>query len=411
MMTEGMLDGNLITIPISQLKPGMLIHRIGKQTGRLVVKNRGRLVHPTVIRQLIEKGVETVVVEKQTTFSSKTLARFLPGNTERSNTTTHIDPFSPEPTEENKQASAEQPYENAAKLINELKASFKSIASRLRKELPVKIQPLDNVMDNVYKALSDNKDAMLFVTMFKKDDNYLYGHAVRCAILMCFFGKHLGYSEADCRRLAIIGLLFDIGMLSIPSSIRSRAGNTSIDEQLIIQTHVFESLSLLEHIDLDSEQMLAIEQHHERLDGSGYPYSIEGENIHRFARMLAIVDCFDAMTSVRNHQKPVTPAAALKLLCNAEQGYDQKLAVQFLRSIGIYPCGSGVVLDNGELAIVTGVLAHTPLKPKIQSVYCLKTMRHLTPKQINLSELDGKTAIKKPILLKQFGIDNIAQLH
>lgn len=406
-----MLDGNLITIPISKLKPGMLIHRIGKQSGRLVVKNRGRLVHPTVIRQLMEKGVETVVVEKQATRSSKPITRFMPSHTAKNNAPAHTDITSSAPTEENKRSLADQPYENAEKLLNELKASFKSIASRLRKDLPVETSYLDNVMGNVYNALSENKDAMLFVTMFKKDDNYLYGHAVRCAILMCFFGKALGYSETDCRRLATIGLLFDIGMLSIPRTIRNRPGYASVDEQLIIQTHVFESLSLLEHTDLDNEQMLAIEQHHERLDGSGYPYSIEGENIHRFARMLAIVDCFDAMTSVRDHQKPVTPAAALKLLCNADHGYDQKLAVQFLRSIGIYPCGSGVVLDNGELAIVTEVQTHTPLKPKIQSVYCLKTMRHLSPKQINLSELDGKTAIKKPILLKQFGIDSIAQLH
>lgn len=406
-----MFDANLITIPVTKLKPGMLVHQIGRQSGKLIVKSRGRLVHRAIVRQLINKGVETVVVEKPAAKKDNAISRFLPSHTLVTEPVTKpvIDNLGT--PDESVLITTQHAYVGAAKLLDELKVTFKSIASRLKKDLPIQTSFIGETIDSVYAMLSSNKDALLFMTLFKQGDNYLYEHAVRCSILLCFFGQSLGFSEKDCKRLATIGYLFDVGMINVPSSIRLQRGRASLEDQLVLQTHVLESLSLLENVALDNEQRLAIEQHHERLDGSGYPFGAEGEHIHYFARMLAIVDCFDAMTSNREFKKPVTPASALKLLCNSVHGYDQKLAVQFLRAIGIYPCGSSVILDNNELAIVTEVLPQDPLKPIVQSVYSLTAMEHLAPKTIDLSETNGGVSIKKPALLNQFGLDGRSLVH
>jgi|GEM_PF-5726331 len=406
-----MPNENLVTIPVSQLKPGMLIHQIGKQSGKLVVKHRGRLFQHSVIEQLIQKGVETVVVEKQAIKKESTLSRLLHGTPNKHNAAQSTPNLLAEQDNAFTLFSTDQAYVDAAKLLDDLKLSFKSIASRVRKDLTIPTEYLAGTINNVHSALLENKDALLFMLLYKQNDDFLYAHAVRCSVLMCLFAQSLELSEEDCKRLATVGFLFDIGMLSIPPSIRKRKVGATLEEQLVLQTHVLESLSMLEYVTLDNEQLLSIEQHHERLDGSGYPYGIQGENIHVFARMLAIVDYFDAMTAAREYHNPITPAAALKSLCYASKGYDRKLAVQFLRAIGIYPRGSGVALTNGDIAVVTKVMPDEPLKPMVQSVYSLNSMKQISPRHIDLTDNHSKLAIKKPVLLSQFGINDIMHVH
>jgi len=253
--------------------------------------------------------------------------------------------------------------------------------------------------------LTHHPDALLCLSMIKNDGNYLANHAMHVAVLLCHFANYLGMSENDSKRLALLGLLFDIGMIKIPKGIRNKNDELSLEERLLIQKHTEYSKQLLEPLHVDSELVLAIEQHHERLDGSGYPQQLMGESIHKFARMLAIVDCYDAMTTERAFQKKRPPAKALQEIVNNQQGFDQKLTVQFIRCIGVYPLGSLVILDNRHIAIVTKVSTKNALKPTVKAFYSIPKNEYVAPKLLDLNNKACKVGIVKPTLPEHYDLD------
>lgn len=409
-----MTTEKLITIPVAELQPGMIIHQIGKQSGRLTVKHIGRVRHLDIIDRLIAGGVQTVVVEKPSEKFQKTIesfkqrrADFIKGSkrhAQRSSLSSK-----PIPSKGSRLPSlpvtSEGKLTAAKTLLDDLKKTFKSIKDHAKRGLNVELRVVDEAVESIVEMLENNRDALIFATMLPDKDEYLHSHSVHCAILLCHFAQHLKFSLSDCKRLATLGYLFDIGMSNVPKEITHSADNPSIEEQIILETHVQYSLEFVGGLAMDNELLLAIEQHHERLDGSGYPYGLEGDNIHLFARMLAIVDCFDAMTSDRPFQKSVTAASALKLICDPNYGYDQKLAVKFLRCIGIYPAGSMVALDDNHLAVVIKVSENEPLKPLVKTLFSLSSMDYCQPQIIDLNDSKASTKIIKPINPAHFGID------
>jgi HD-GYP domain-containing protein (c-di-GMP phosphodiesterase class II) len=429
----------LHTLSVQDLEPGMLLHSIARQSGKLMVKSKGKIQHEGVIEQLIASGVQTVLVEtesvahaKPSAPSASPLAQGInPPITEAADTrvttnvTTLIDTseLNQDYDEEDEYLAKPEPLmhfpalsisnqrdklkaqDAAEQLIIDCKKLHRRLKVDIEKNMPIDITEAKRIVSVLHQSLMQDPDALLCLSMIRNEGEYLTNHSMHVSILLCHFAQYLGMSEFDCKRLAILGYFFDIGMLKVPKDILNKQGPPTREEQFIIQSHVQHSLDLLAPFDFDNELNLAIEQHHERLDGSGYPNNLAGEDIHKFSRMLAIVDCYDAMTTNRPFQKKASPASALKIIADKEYGYDFKLALKFIKCLGVYPVGSLVILNNQHIALVIKNSAENALKPKVKSFYSISHAEYVAPKLIDLASHTCKFHIIKPTLPEHYRLD------
>jgi response regulator RpfG family c-di-GMP phosphodiesterase len=363
------------TISINELEPGMVMCAIVKQSGRLEVKAKGKVRDQSVIEQLIASGVDSVMIEtnkpitaapppkavvKKVKPTPKPVIKVAAESTPLEPHIAHAtcdDPLSGDmfdltegfdnmlemPTEPVTTSIKDEPLATslaeeaviAEQLIIACKSLHESTALSIERKADIDLSSAQKLVDEVHQSLIRNPNALLCLSMIRNEGEYVTNHAMHVSILLCHFARYLEMSEKDCQRMALLGYFFDIGMLKVPREILYKQGKTTVEEQKIIRSHVQHSLDLLAPLALDNDIMLAIEQHHERLDGSGYPKGVKGEDIHIYSRMLAIVDCYDAVTTNRSFQKKCSPAAALKIVSNKDYGYDLKLALKFIRCIGV----------------------------------------------------------------------------
>jgi HD-GYP domain-containing protein (c-di-GMP phosphodiesterase class II) len=432
---DAALAKKLKTIPVNKIELGMIVHAIAEQTGSLGVKNKGRVGHLGIIQQLSDNGVISVVVEPSPSSSKGFLDKLkAPRAFGRSRDkmrlkSSDIGVVSSEKKVPNQ--DSEVAFTEATKVLDKCHALQKEFSRSITKELSVDFSPVEDIVSGIYDSMIKHPSAMLCLSMLMSEDDYLAAHSVHCATLLCHFANYLHFSRADCERLTKVGYLFDIGMLKVPETIRSKKGRLTHEELCEVQKHLQYSLELLAKLDLDNESILAIEQHHERLDGSGYPHAYTSDKIHKFSRILAIVDAFDAMTATRlikhnsthkdesvtaperaqKRQAALTPTAALKVLSQPQYGYDQKLVLDFIRCIGIYPVGSMLVLSNNHLALVMQTNKDAPLAPVVKVFYSICGSHFITPKIVNLnSELnqankEKSLTVVKPVLASQYGLN------
>lgn len=432
-----MKTSRLQTVLVQDLKLGMVVHGIAQQTGRLVVKSKGKVNHKGVIEQLIACGVLAVVVEmpesqqhfketQETASDSPSLTAIQVAIVQYAGLNAVNDAdikASTRPTGDKaltnvqdittdfptvmieKAVSSSKQLAAAEQLVIDCKKLHQRLKINIENEMRIDLSEAKVLVSHMHHSLMHNPDALLCLSMIRNEGEYLTNHAMHVAILLCHFAHYLGMSETDCKRLALLGYLFDIGMVKVPREIVHKQDRPSVEEQMIIQGHVQYSLNLLQPLNIDSELMLAVEQHHERLDGSGYPNQLQGEDIHKFSRMLAIVDCYDAMTTNRPFQKKTSAASALKIIANKDYGYDTKLVLQFIRCIGVYPVGSLVILNNKHIAMVTKVRKTDSLKPKVKMFYSISHGEYTDPKDVDLAAEDCRLSIVKPTLPEHYHLD------
>jgi HD-GYP domain-containing protein (c-di-GMP phosphodiesterase class II) len=186
---------------------------------------------------------------------------------------------------------------------------------------------------------------------------------------MGMFSHFLGYDRQTIEQASLGALLMDLGMSSLPEDIRNHTAPLNPAQWEIMKSHVHTSLEMLAQCEnVSTLTLTVIAQHHERQDGSGYPEGLKGDHVSSFARMAAIVDAYDAMTSNRPHKQSITPTQALKGLRNIEN-LDQGLVDKFIQCVGVHPVGSLVQLSSGKLAIVSQLNKDDVLSPVVTSFY------------------------------------------
>lgn len=396
---------DLETIPVNKLELGMMVHAIGEQAGKLAVKKKGKVSHLNLIDQLSSHGVVSVIIEKvslpQSTMLKKLnkqkqslharkLRRDMPVQTLlKTATVTDIE--------------IELPF--ASRLIKQSYKIHKKFTDNIKRDYALELKPINTLVLDIYESLSRNPAALLSLSRIMNSNDYLADHSIHAAVLLCFFAKQLGMSTADCKRLALLGYLFDVGMAKIPKDILNKKSTLTDAEEKIMQKHVSYSLDLLAPLHLDNDISLAIEQHHERLVDTGYPNGFSGSKIHKFSRMLAIVDCYDALTSEQAHQAAHSPASALKHLSEPENGYDPKLVIKFIRALGIYPVGSLVLLSNKRIGIVTKNNAGQPNAPVVNVFYSISAGQYLNPQIVNLTASHNELKVIKPIIARHYTLN------
>jgi HD-GYP domain-containing protein (c-di-GMP phosphodiesterase class II) len=212
-----------------------------------------------------------------------------------------------------------------------------------------------------------NPDACLWWTTMKPTDIYNNDAALRASVFAVVLGRQLGLPERDLYTLAVGGLLFDIGKLRLDNKILQADRKLTAEEITHIQRHVEAGLRLLQRSGLkDPEIIDFIANHHERLDGSGYPNGLGGDKIPPFGRIAGLVDCYNAITSSRRYANIKSPAEAINQLYKLKGVHFHKdLIEEFIQAIGVYPVGALVELSTGEVAIVVAQSRTRRLRPTV----------------------------------------------
>ena len=364
---------------IDDLQPGMYVNQVLEQTGSLKMRSKGIVKTQAIINSLRAKGILLVEVDLAKSKLPQTPTAPEPPKEE-----------TPQPTKASVKSLGRDSINEASELYDSALTIQSSFLKSLQKGAVTDLSPMESLSHSLIESVFDNKDALSCLTMIKDTDQYLLEHSINCSVLSGIFCEFLGFDRDTTEQVSLGALLMDIGMSSLPDEIRNNTGELSSNDWEVMKTHVEIGADLVEQFgDISDLSLCIIKQHHERVDGSGYPNGLIGDEISKFARIAAIVDAYDAMTSNRIHQKSITPTQALKRLM-ATENLDQELVKQFIQCIGVHPVGSLVRLKSGKLGIVSKINPKDPVSPHVMTFYSVTSQHCNEVKRIDLSQYDDE---------------------
>lgn len=280
----------------------------------------------------------------------------------------------------------------AGRLMQEASGTVSALMLSARAGQKVDAGYLEPVVSKMIASVLRNPDALVPLSRLKGMDSYANDHAVATAALIIAFGRHEGMPEPEIEKLALGTMVKDIGHSALDSRLTTKAGGLSQAEFSIVQSHVEEGLAVLDATSRLPETAVAVVlEHHERYNGCGYPCRMAGDEISVAGRMAAIVDTYDAMTSDRPYRAAMSPSHALRQLYE-ESGtqYDPALVAAFVKTVGIYPVGTLVLLDSGHLAMVVQANHENMLAPVVRVIYHTGRQQYVTtPVDVDLSRKIG----------------------
>ncbi len=209
------------------------------------------------------------------------------------------------------------------------------------------------VVSSCVESMLRNSDAMIWMSKIKHESEYIAEHCLNVCILAIAFGRHLGFDAPDLRVLGLCGLLHDVGKMQTPRAILEKRGSLTEEELVIMRQHTRDGHTLLSQSKgLPALPLDVAMNHHERPDGTGYPRGLATDKTSEYARIIAIVSAYDAMTSDRCYSRGISPVDAQKQIykCRGTQ-FDEKYALAFIQAVGPYPPGTIVELHNGMVGI------------------------------------------------------------
>ncbi len=240
---------------------------------------------------------------------------------------------------------------------------------------PVDGRAVAPIVDEIADSVARNPAMFLDMARLKSKDEYTYLHSVSVCALMVNLAREIGLDDDRVRAMGLAGLLHDVGKTSVPLQILNKPGRLSDDEFALIKRHPEQGHKLLQGgAGINQEALDVALMHHEKMDGSGYPFGLKGEAISLAARMGAICDVYDALTSDRAYKDRWTPLKAVTEMHSWAGHFDPKLLFAFFRSVGVAPTGFLVRLASGRLgvALPEGMQGR---RSKIRAFYSTETRR------------------------------------
>lgn len=378
----------LRTISIDQLKPGMYVNQVIEQSGRLKVKSKGLVKQSETISALKVKGVLKLEVD-----DSKSIVEQVD----------KPDPPAKTASSRAKKTPLKDQLAHANKLYSKAKTIQRDYLEQFADNQTVDLDDLSDLSHQIIDSVFDAPNALSCLSLLQRSDEYILEHSLNCAILMAMFAKQLGYESHDIEELCLGALLMNVGMANVPTDITHKPTSLTKTEQDIVSTHVDVGLDIAERCgDVSYIVRDIIFNHHERVDGSGYPDAKAADDVSQIARIAAIVDSYDAMISTRVYQAAITPTSALKKLL-IDPGYDQELVQHFIQCMSVHPVGSLVKLSNDRLAVVIKSNKNKPLEPMVATFYHMKSNHYAETKIVDLSK--SNETILTSVRPEEFGMN------
>ena len=279
----------------------------------------------------------------------------------------------------------------ARKICAAAKQAVEKMFDEARLGKAVSGENVKHLVTEISNSISRNPLALISLARLKTADDYTYMHSVAVCALMIALARQLGLDADATRSAGTAGLLHDLGKAMMPLDVLNKPGKLTAEEFLIIKTHPLEGHKLLhERSGVDAIALDVVLHHHEKTDGSGYPYGLKDGEISLFAKMGAVCDVYDAITSNRAYKRGWDPAESLRKMAEWANGhFDQTVFQAFVRSVGIYPVGSLVQLKSGRLGIVVDQVGKSLLTPRVKVFYSTRGQAHIKREIVDLAR-DGR---------------------
>ena len=312
----------------------------------------------------------------------------------------------------------------ASSTYRSAKVVAKNIIEGIRIGKTLDLNEAKVAVNDIVDSLLRNGDALVWLTKIKEKDAYTAEHSLNVCILSIAFARFLGHEDEDIQKIGLCGLLHDVGKSKIPIDILNKFEHFTDEEFAVMKGHPELGRDLL--LSLPTSDLAVIDvaySHHERIDGNGYPRKLFGNQIPYFAKIVALTDTYDAITSTRCYDVGRASMEALDIIYkNKGSQFDRELAVEFIKCIGIYPPGSIVEMTNGEVGIIVEENESSKLRPKVilvqdQSKHWMHqhiidlSLRHLDPGNVPYAiahevpngtyGIDINQFLKKGLILKK----------
>lgn len=290
--------------------------------------------------------------------------------------------------------SLEQEVQRAAKICAKAKEAVVSMFQEARMGNAVDADSAMVLVEEISNSVLRNPGALISLARLKTADDYTYMHSVAVCALMIALARQLKLSEQETREAGIAGLLHDLGKALIPMEVLNKPGKLTDEEFAIVKTHPEEGYKLLLGgtgvTEMTKDVCL---HHHEKVSGGGYPKGLKGEQISLYAKMGAVCDVYDAITSNRPYKAGWDPAESLRQMASWAKGhFDEAVFQAFVKSLGIYPIGSFVRLESGRLGVVIEQNEKSLLKPRIKVFFSTKAQAYIKPEIVDLARSPDKIA-------------------
>jgi HD-GYP domain-containing protein (c-di-GMP phosphodiesterase class II) len=369
-MTE---EVRLKTLSIDELEIGMFVTTVMLKHSKTKVKNQGRVNSQSTIVSLKKQGVTQIIIKLE---SDKEQNKNLTVKEEKLLTAGSV----------TLPCSLNEEFSRSCEIYDDSNKKIQDLFDQAKSQKSLSPQAISLLASEITNSVIRNQYAITILTRIRDHSTYQWEHATNCAILVCGFALFLGLNKETAEKMTLGALLHDIGVAKIPKGIIEKPDKLTANEMDIVKKHLAWGHQLCKKDGFNDPIIMdMLINHHERLDGSGYPRGLKKEKLSKLARITAIIDVYDAVTGDKAYKKSQQPINALRYLLAEKGKFDQLLVQQFIKYLGVHPVGSLVKLSNDKIAIVVEGNRAEPLKPKVKTFYSLKLQNYINSKDCDLS--------------------------
>lgn len=384
-------------ISIDKLRPDMYVSDLNCDwIPHHNMQKEGRIPNQNIIDELKRRGIKEVYIDTERGIDEEdayTQQEVNQQNQSKLNAASLLDMTSAGTV------SVEGEMFKANKIHSQAKSIMSDVLSDVKFGKPLETEHFDDLADGMIDSVIRNHNALACLGRIRKKDNYLMEHSINLAVLMGIFAKAMKIDRETMHQAMVGALLHDIGKIIVPDAILHKPGKLDMSEFEKMKQHVVFSRELLKKTPGISPLTVNVAaQHHERIDGSGYPEGLTGCQICQEGKMVAITDVYDAITADRCYHKGLAPTAALKKLLEWSGIHlEESLVHTFIRSMGIYPVGSLVLLDSDRLAVVIEASEKDQKRPIVKVIYHARLKQYIPIEVIDLSKPTSQDHIKSSV--------------
>ncbi len=393
-LTNGMeINFMIIEKKLTSLAVGHYVVEIKQQNKEFTLASPSHIKSTAVINNLRKKGVESVLIDDGKTIVIELKARQKDINKR---------PNQPSPNELTPEKS-----QQAKQIFSESKVIQQKVFSDVKDGYDLDLKPILEITNKSVDAIFNNPDSLSSIVQIREKSECLLEHSISVSIYLTIFSSYLNIDKVTAHEMSIGAFLHDIGKIMVPDNILNKPGKLTEDEFFIMKTHANHSAEILKctaGISNLSYEVAAF--HHEKLDGTGYPFQLKADKLSKYCRMMNICDIFDALTANRCYKEGYPRFKAFTILRNLAKHHrhlDSELVEHFIKAIGAYPIGSLVLLNSNKIAIVERRNRVDSTRPGVRSFFNCEKNEYRDAEEVDLSL--NEDFIVKGVKASDFDLD------